>query len=94
MAASEGHPQILQLLIDKGAKLSTITEGQPPLHAAAEEGQLEVVKMLLGMNADLGQLDEHGRTALMYAAEAVSAWETLAPAEPAAHTSPADQTGR
>ena len=69
MAASEGHPQILQLLIDKGAKLSTITEGQPPLHAAAEEGQLEVVKMLLGMNADLGQLDEHGRTALMYAAE-------------------------
>lgn len=69
MAASEGHAQILQLLIDKGGKLSTITEGQPPLHSAAEEGQLDVVKMLLGMDADLSQQDENGRTALMYAAE-------------------------
>lgn len=69
MAASEGHADILQLLIDKGGKLSSITEGQPPLHAAAEEGQLDVVKMLLGMNADLSQVDESGRTPLMYAAE-------------------------
>lgn len=69
MAASEGHTQILQLLIDKGGKLSTITDGQPPLHAAAEEGQLDVVKMLLGMNADLSQVDENGCTPLMYAAE-------------------------
>ncbi|MEL6831502.1 MAG: ankyrin repeat domain-containing protein [Bacteroidota bacterium] len=69
MAASEGHPQILQLLLDNGASWNGGLGSQTPLHLAAEEGQIAVLEMLVKEGADLNVKDEHGRTALMHAAE-------------------------
>ncbi|MEM9884802.1 MAG: ankyrin repeat domain-containing protein [Bacteroidota bacterium] len=69
MAASEGYPNIIELLLDAGADLKMLEDGYLPLHSAAEEGQIEALKMLLNKGVEVHLQDHHGRTALMYAAE-------------------------
>ena len=38
--------------------------GQPPLHAAAQQGDVDAVRRLLGEGADVDSRDQHGITAL------------------------------
>lgn len=64
MAASEGYPEIMSILIEAGADI----DGGFPLHEAAEEGQLDMVRLLVERGVDVNELDEHGITALARAA--------------------------
>lgn len=68
MAASEGHSNFLQLLLNAGADLALLNNGYPPLQAAAEEGQQVIVEILLQQGIDVNSKDHHERTALSYAA--------------------------
>ena len=67
MAASEGHPQIIAQLVAAGANVFSIS-GHSPLISAAGEGQLDVVRALMALEADANAMDSEGRTALLYAA--------------------------
>lgn len=68
IAASEGHTNLLRLLLNSGADFSNYKDGYIPLHEAAEEGQMAALKILLE-KTDVNQTDHHGRTALFYAVE-------------------------
>lgn len=69
IAASEGHLDILKMLLDAGANANGPAGSQPPLHEAAEEGHLEVVRYLLDAGTAVDQRDQVGRTALFHAAK-------------------------
>ena len=63
-AASKGHLQIVDLLIQEGATVDVQQPGSgfTPLHIAAEEGHVEVVKLLVaqrGRNVDYRDVDGH-----------------------------------
>jgi ankyrin repeat protein len=49
---------------------SIVTCGSTPLHIAAQEGHLEVVKVLLNFGAGIDSTDKYGRTALLNASKA------------------------
>ncbi|MEL6986457.1 MAG: ankyrin repeat domain-containing protein [Bacteroidota bacterium] len=68
MAASEGFPDCLELLLQNGADINGVGTSIPPLHMAAEEGKMAIVNALLSKNVNLNKKDPYGRTALMYAA--------------------------
>ncbi|MEM6698764.1 MAG: ankyrin repeat domain-containing protein, partial [Bacteroidota bacterium] len=68
MAASEGHLNLLELLLESGADFSNYHDGYTPLHGAAEEGQTEIMKILL-KKIDANFTDHYQRTPLFYAAE-------------------------
>ena len=68
MAASEGHIECLKTLDQYGADLNGNGSSAPPLHMAAEEGKLYIVKYLLGKKVDVNKKNALGQTALMYAA--------------------------
>lgn len=71
-AASNGHGQIVQILVANGARI--LTTGKTPLHSAAENGHDAVVRTLLLANVDydhqdrplhlVGALDQNGETPL------------------------------
>jgi hypothetical protein len=68
-AASEGHEDILSLLLEHGADLDGKgIIGQSPLHRASMEGALEAGKCLLDRGADINAQNDHGWTPLYYAA--------------------------
>ncbi|KAK4167279.1 ankyrin repeat-containing domain protein [Cladorrhinum sp. PSN259] len=76
-AAANGHKDIVKLLLDRGANISSRTGawkrrtagGQTPLHLAARQGYLDVCELLLGMGADISDRDAaRGAVALHYAA--------------------------
>jgi len=69
MAGSEGHTRVFSLLVQKGADVFSTSGKGSPLHEAAEEGMLDIVKRLIDLGADAGARDEYGRAALSYAAE-------------------------
>ena len=69
MAGSEGHPRFFALLIEYGADVFSAGGGMHPLHTAAEEGEIEAVRQLLSLGADVNVTDGNGRTPLSYAAE-------------------------
>ena len=53
-AATEGHQEIVRLLIDKGADLNiAIMNGSTALHMAPREGHQEIVRLLLDKGADV-----------------------------------------
>lgn len=68
VAASEGYLNIIELLLESGANLSS-SDNYQPLHVAAEEGHLDIVKFFISKGVDVDQRDFHQRTALSYAAE-------------------------
>ena len=68
MAAAEGHVRILERLQRAGGSLNGFGESRPPLHAAASEDQRHVTSFLIGESVNVNEVDERGRTALMYAA--------------------------
>ncbi|KAM6262467.1 CARD- and ANK-domain containing inflammasome adapter protein-like [Porphyrio hochstetteri] len=70
VAATNGHLNIMEYLISKGAKTDAKDkEGRTPLHRAAEKGHGEAVKVLLRHGAYLYSLDKEGKTPLHLAAQ-------------------------
>jgi ankyrin repeat protein len=65
LAAEDGHPDIVKLLLERGADVNTSTiSGIPALHLAAYFRHEEVVSLLLSSGADVYRRDECGNTAL------------------------------
>jgi ankyrin repeat protein len=56
LAAAKGHPEVVRLLLDRGAHINaTDHTGWTPLHAAIYGGHAEVVQLLLERGAQLDQ---------------------------------------
>ncbi|RYP43640.1 hypothetical protein DL768_009815 [Monosporascus sp. mg162] len=69
-AAENGHKEIVQLLLDKGAETDAKDNGdQTPLWWAAEKGHKEIVQLLLDKGAKTDAKDNNGLTPLWWAAE-------------------------
>jgi uncharacterized protein len=66
LAALNGHAQLCQTLIDKGAAVNK--PGWAPLHYAATHGQVVVIHLLLDDNAFIDARSPNGTTPLMMAA--------------------------
>ncbi|CAE7588566.1 unnamed protein product [Symbiodinium sp. CCMP2592] len=70
-AAAQGHPELIQPLLDAGAQLEVCNRiGATALLSAAEEGHLEVVEALVKAGAQLEVRNDRGGTALLIAAAA------------------------
>ena len=68
-AVTEGHPDVVQVLIHAGADIDTKNEdGDSPLHRASTSGVLEIVKMLLRAGAGVNVTDDGRNTCLILAA--------------------------
>jgi len=65
-AAYGGYPKIVRLLIEHGAMVNDAQNPFKitPLHAAAEEDQIEVVQVLIGAKANLESTEVNGYTPL------------------------------
>eukprot|EP00111_Clytia_hemisphaerica_P018945 TCONS_00056027-protein len=62
-ATSSGRPDIIELLLEKGANVDSKSNGKyTPLHIAATIGDLKCIEVLLRYNADLRQEDEFGKS--------------------------------
>ena len=69
-AASEGHSEVVKLLLDKGASVDAKADtGVTPLLLASQNGHLEVVKLLLGKGAAIDTKAKNGAYSLFLAAE-------------------------
>lgn len=54
VAASRGHEEVVNLLIEKGATIEAMDKfGSIPLHVAARRGHVEVVTLLLDRGANM-----------------------------------------
>jgi hypothetical protein len=71
IAAARGHVALVEILLDKGAKIDAINkEGRNALMFAAKSGNVEVVKMLLDKGANINAVtNKDSTTALMIAAK-------------------------
>ena len=70
-ASSEGHDQIVQMLLAGGANINKCSalHGGSALHAASEKGHEQVVRMLLEKGADVNTSDHYGFTPLYRASQ-------------------------
>ncbi|XP_015374320.1 PREDICTED: integrin-linked protein kinase-like [Diuraphis noxia] len=67
-AAKEGHLKIVEMLVQRGARINSTNRGDDtPLHLAAAHGHHEIVHLLLKNRADINFTNEHGNTPLHYA---------------------------
>lgn len=70
LAASEGHLDILQYLIDRGVDpRQRDYHGRTVLHWAAKHGNQVIVQALIDKGANINAVDRWGRTVLMWAIE-------------------------
>lgn len=70
VAAEHGHLSIIELLLDRGARLDLQdSKGHTALHRAASRGHTEVVKALLKAGAPIYSLDVQAKTPVHLAAE-------------------------
>lgn len=68
-AAEEGHEQIVDMLLERGADVNAASSyGTSPLHCAANGGNTDIVRLLLQRGADPLKSTCHGWTALHHAA--------------------------
>jgi ankyrin repeat protein len=68
-AACTDHPELVALLLAKGAKLETKNNwGATALMEAAKNPCASAVKLLIVKGADIHAADDHGHTALIFAA--------------------------
>ncbi|KAL8715136.1 MAG: hypothetical protein Q9220_001093 [cf. Caloplaca sp. 1 TL-2023] len=67
-AASGGHRSLVRLFISLDASLTKNNWYGPPLHCAAEAGQVGTIDDILDAGVDVNLLDDHGRVALACAA--------------------------
>ena len=65
-AAANGHKEIAELLITKGADVNVNVNGTTPLHIAAFNGHKEVAELLIANGADVNAKDEDGMTPLLH----------------------------
>jgi ankyrin repeat protein len=68
-AAEEGHIDVVQLLVGRGARLDTTQGLGTALHAAAYHGQTEIIRYLISKGADPNALESRNYTPLYWAAE-------------------------
>ena len=69
VAASEGHSDVLPLLIEHGADINGLGRyGDTPLHRASENARLEVGRFLLNRGANVDVQNDFNNTALVYTA--------------------------
>ena len=67
-AAKEGHLFIVQMLLNKGAKVNSTNMGDDTaLHLAAAHGHTECVSFILKHKPNINAQNEHGNTPLHYA---------------------------
>ncbi len=64
IAARNGYTWIAQYLIENGAYVNVMNDGETPLMAAANSGHTNLVRMLIEKGADVKIKDRHGFTAL------------------------------
>ena len=68
-ASSNGHKEIVQLLLDRGAETDAKdNDGQSPLWNAASNGNKEIVQLLLDGGAEIDAKNEYGQSPLWNAA--------------------------
>lgn len=68
-ATMYGHTAVLEVFINRGARIDIVNMGGDTLlHIAAAWGKYDIVQKLLKMNADIDCANEHGNTPLLYAA--------------------------
>ncbi|XP_067654042.1 putative ankyrin repeat protein RF_0381 isoform X2 [Haliotis asinina] len=69
-AAVNGHVDVVELLVGRGADVSLVTNsGNNALHLACRNGNLETVKLILSLNVvDINSRGQHSRTPVMEAA--------------------------
>ena len=68
LAVEQNAPDIVQLLIESGARLNPLNEhGWTPLRCAADESRVECVRLLLEAGADPRQATTDGDTAYTFA---------------------------
>jgi ankyrin repeat protein len=70
-AAHFGRDSLIQLLVDKGAKINQLCgwQKQTPLWCAAEQAKLSTVQLLIRLGADVNLANENGETPLMAASK-------------------------
>ncbi|KAK6626945.1 hypothetical protein RUM43_003224 [Polyplax serrata] len=67
-AAKEGHSKIVELLLQRGARVNATNRGDDTaLHLASAHGHRDIVHMLLRNKADVNFINEHGNSPLHYA---------------------------
>jgi hypothetical protein len=65
MIATDGHDEVFEFLLEKGARANTVNnKGPTPLMEAALRGRAAVVKQLTSAGASINNKDRGGRTAL------------------------------
>ncbi|XP_015258825.1 PREDICTED: ankyrin-2-like isoform X16 [Cyprinodon variegatus] len=70
LAAKEGHVDLVQELLDRGAAVDSSTKkGNTALHISSLAGQAEVVKILTKRGADINSQSQNGFTPLYMAAQ-------------------------
>ena len=66
-ACRQGHGDIVDLLISRGARVNVLNMGDDtPLHCAAQNGHVHIVKKLVQQKCSVNVLNEHGNTPLHY----------------------------
>lgn len=70
LAASEGHPKVVEILLQNDANKEAVTKmGRTPMHVAVLRGNTEVVKLLLEKGANINARDSEFNIPLHYASE-------------------------
>jgi len=67
-AASRGHKEIAELLVDKGADVNAKSDGDwTPLFTAALNGHKEIAELLIAKGANVNAIEAQGKTPLGWA---------------------------